>query len=145
MFFRSLVGISGCQNGSKLECKKTIILGVELLVNSDQEKAKNEIDIILSTGKSMIFLECKAGDVKQESVNKIRAVKKLYGGISTKSILVCYRQPRKDILEKCKDLDIEVFALQKSTKSKNQGDFIPLSSITTLNSKLTELVHKIEV
>lgn len=127
------------------ERKKEMLLSVELLTNSGSKMAKNEIDIILNTGKTMVFIECKSGNVKQQDVNKIRAVKRLYGGISSKSILVCLSLPRKDILEKCKDLDIEVFALQRRVNNKNSSDYIPLSDISNLNNKLTELVNKIEV
>ena len=85
------------------------ILSLELYSKSQNENIKNEIDIIINTGINLIFIECKSGIVKQEDLNKIRAVKKLYGGISSRSILVCKYKPRQDIIEKCHDLGIELF------------------------------------
>lgn len=125
--------------------KKEMLLSVEMLANIDHRIAKNEIDIILNTGKTMIFIECKSGNVRQEDVNKMRAVKRLYGGISSKSILVCFKLPRKAILEKCNDLGIEIFAIQKSSENKKRPGVVPLSSISTLNRKLSQLVSTVEV
>lgn len=126
------------------EHKKELLVGVEMLANSDHKFAKNEIDIILNTGKNMIFIECKSGNVNQSDINKMRVVKRMYGGISSRSILVCFKLPRKDILERCIDLDIDVFALQRRSKSKHKG-FVPISSMNQLNTKLTELVNKNQI
>ena len=114
------------QAARKWEKKKEMLVGVELLANSDEKFAKNEIDIVLNTGKNMIFIECKSGNVKQEDINKMRVVKRLYGGISSRSILVCYKLPRRDVLEKCADLGIDVFALQGKAKGKSRGGFVPI-------------------
>jgi len=70
---------------------------------------KNEIDIVVNTCRNLIFIECKSGNVKQDDINKIRAVKRLYGGIASRSILVCKYKPRPDIIEKCSDLGIAIF------------------------------------
>jgi hypothetical protein len=128
------------------ELKKEIMVGVELLTNSKQKYAKNEIDIILNTGQNMIFIECKSGNVKQEDVNKMRAVKEMYGGISSRSILVCRKLPRRNILEKCSDLGIDVFALkeEKWYKGKIQG-YHTITSLKQLNIKLTNLTKKTQL
>jgi len=86
-----------------------LYLNVELYSKSVNENIKNEIDIVINTGRKLIFIECKSGNVKQEDINKIRAVKRLYGGIASKSILVCKYKPRLDIIEKCNDLGIAIF------------------------------------
>lgn len=129
----------------KWDKKKEMLVGVELLANSDQKFAKNEIDIILNTGKKMIFIECKSGNVKQEDINKMRVVKRLYGGISSRSILVCCQLPRKDVLEKCQDLGIDVFALQRYATKKNQRSFVPLSDISQLPLRLEKLILSAEI
>lgn len=84
-------------------------LNVELYSKTTIKNIKNEIDIVINTGRNLIFIECKSGTVKQEDINKIRAVKRLYGGISSRSILVCKYKPRPDLIEKCNDLGIAIF------------------------------------
>lgn len=128
----------------KWEHKNELLVGVEMLANSNEKFSKNEIDIILNTGKNMIFIECKSGNVNQSDVNKMKVVKRMYGGISSRSILVCFKLPRKNVLERCLDLDIDVFALQRRSKSKHKG-FVPITSMNQLNTKLSELVNKNQI
>ena len=132
------------QTVRKWKHKKEILVGVELLANADVQFSKNEIDIIVNTGNNMIFIECKSGHVKQEDINKMRVVRRLYGGISSRSILVCRKLPRKDVLEKCNDLGVHVFALHKySGKGKNRQTSI--SSLSQLNDRLSGLIGRMEV
>ena len=84
-------------------------LNLELFSKKLEQNVKNEIDIVVNSGHKLIFIECKSGIVKQEDINKIRAVKRLYGGVASKSILVSKYKPREDIIEKCIDLGIDVF------------------------------------
>lgn len=100
-----LVVADSIKNWNKIHEMK---LNVELY-SKTTSSIKNEIDIVINTGKTLIFIECKSGNVKQEDINKIRAVKRLYGGIASKTILVCKYKPRPDIIEKCKDLGILIF------------------------------------
>ena len=82
-----------------------------------------EIDILINTGKKLIFVECKSGLVKQEDINKMKIVKQTYGGVIAKSILVCRELPSQSIIEKCKELDIELFysfALNKELNPLNK-------------------------
>ena len=88
---------------------KELFLGFELNFKSDKNTTKNEIDILINTGKKLIFIECKSGLVKQEDINKMKIVKQTYGGVIAKSILVCRELPNPSIIEKCKELDIELF------------------------------------
>lgn len=106
---------------------------------------KNEIDIILNTGKNLIFIECKSGNVTQGDVNKIRSVNRLYGGVSSKSILVCRYIPRKDLLEKCNDLGIEVFAFQTSYITNQHTQLTPFKNLNDLLKKLDQLVLRLEI
>jgi hypothetical protein len=84
-------------------------MGLEVFSKTEQGAIKNEIDILINTGFNLIFIECKSGDVIQEDINKIRVVKRLYGGLASRSILICKYSPRKSVIEKCKDLGIDVF------------------------------------
>ena len=60
-------------------------------------------------GRKLIFVECKSGNVKQEDINKMKIIKDTYGGVISKSILVSRFLPTKNIIEKCEELNIEVF------------------------------------
>lgn len=88
---------------------KEVLLSFELTFKSNKQVAKNEIDILINTGKKLIFIECKSGLVKQEDINKMKIVKQTYGGVISKSILVSRELPNPSIREKCKELDIELF------------------------------------
>ena len=88
---------------------KEIIVQCELPFKSDSKALKNEIDILLNTGNKLIFVECKSGNIKQEDINKMKVIKQTYGGIISKSLLVSRFIPSQSILEKCKELDIEVY------------------------------------
>ena len=118
------------------------LLNVDIETKSTQGISKNEIDIVLNTGKNLIFIECKSGNVNQSDINKIRAVKRLYGGVSSKSILVCRYSPRKELLEKCADLGIDVFIFNPG-KTGNPNLF-PLGNINDINKKLDRLIQSLE-
>jgi hypothetical protein len=94
---------------SKWNKAKEVLVKCELPFKTDTQTTKNEIDILINTGKKLIFVECKSGNVKQEDINKMRVIKQTYGGIISKSILVSRYLPSTTILEKCKELDIEIF------------------------------------
>lgn len=105
-------------------------IGVEILSKTEKGEIKNEIDILVNTGYNLIFVECKSGDVLQEDINKMRVVKRLYGGLVSRSILICKYSPRKSIIEKCQDLGIDVF-------------YIP--NINGILPKLEQLLKKYEL
>ena len=88
---------------------KEIISQCELPFKTDDKTLKNEIDILVNTGKKLIFIECKSGNIKQEDINKMKVIKQTYGGVISKSLLVSRYMPTQSIMEKCKELDIEVF------------------------------------
>jgi hypothetical protein len=108
---------------AKAKNYKELFLGFELTFKADKQVTKNEIDILINTGKKLIFIECKSGLVKQEDINKMKIVKQTYGGVIAKSILVCRELPSQSIIEKCKELDIELFysfALNKEVNPLNK-------------------------
>lgn len=88
---------------------KELLIQCELPFKTDTLTTKNEIDVLVNLGGKLIFIECKSGMVKQDDINKMRIVKDTYGGIISKSLLVCRFMPSSTMLEKCKELNIEVF------------------------------------
>lgn len=114
-----------------------ILIQCELPFKSDNQITKNEIDVLINMGNRLIFVECKSGIVKQEDINKIRVIKETYGGIISKSILVSRFMPPKTIMEKCKELDIEVFFCSIGKKQVN--------SLSNLSRQLNKLEQRLSI
>lgn len=108
-----------------------IILHCELPFKTDNKALKNEIDILINTGNKLIFVECKSGNIKQEDINKMKVIKQTYGGLISKSLLVSRYMPSQSIMEKCKELDIEVFYVYAFQRVIN-----PLKDIHKILDKL---------
>lgn len=115
---------------------KEMLVKCELPFKTDMNTTKNEIDILLNTGKKLIFVECKSGIVRQEDINKMKVIKQTYGGLISKSILVSRFIPNSTILEKCKELDVEVFYCYAFNKQVNPFNKL-ISKLEDLNKKLT--------
>ena len=111
---------------------KELLIQCELPFKTDQNTTKNEIDILVNIEGKLIFVECKSGNIKQEDVNKMRIIKDTYGGVISKSLLVCRFMPSTTIIEKCKELNIEVFF-----------SFVGKNQINPLN-KLIDTLNKLE-
>lgn len=121
---------------SKWDKAKELLVKCELPFKTNTKIPKNEIDILVNTGKKLIFVECKSGNVLQEDINKMRVVKQTYGGIISKSILVSRFMPNSTILEKCKELDIEVFYCYSSPRQISQLNKL-ISILNGLEKKVT--------
>lgn len=76
----------------------------------DSRKTKNEVDVLLNDEQKLIFIECKSGQVTQDDVYKIDAVRETYGGDISRAVLASYYPVNDELLEKCEDLRINVFA-----------------------------------
>jgi hypothetical protein len=94
---------------SKWPYAKELMIQCELKFKTDETENKNEIDVLINLGRKLIFVECKSGDVKQEDINKMRVIRETYGGAISRSILVSQHIPKGTIIEKCRELDIEIF------------------------------------
>ncbi|MDO9253904.1 MAG: DUF1887 family CARF protein [Bacteroidales bacterium] len=115
---------------------KELLIQCELPFKSDNKTTKNEIDILINLGRKLIFIECKSGMVKQEDINKIKIVKDTYGGVISKSLLVCRFAPSQNILEKCKELSIGVFYCYDGSNLINPLCEL-VSSLDKLDKRLT--------
>jgi len=116
---------------------REVHLSLAIKSNSNIKLDKNEIDILINTGQKILFIECKSGKVTQSDINKMRAIGKFYGGISSKSILVSYYKPQANLIEKCQDFGIEVFYLEEFNKQH-----VKLYSIS---KKLDFMLSKLEL
>lgn len=117
---------------SKWTKAKELLIQCELPFKTDTNTTKNEIDVLVNIGGKLIFVECKSGTVKQEDINKMRVVKDTYGGVISKSLLVSRFMPSTTIIEKCKELNIEIFYC-----------FLGRNQINSL-SKLIDTLDKLE-
>jgi hypothetical protein len=115
---------------------KEQLVQFELAFRTDKGVKKNEIDILINLGSKLIFVECKSGHVRQEDINKMRVIKETYGGVISKSILVTRFLPNPMIIEKCKELDVEVFCCYAFKQNDN-------SALKKLIPKLEELERKL--
>ncbi len=93
--------------------------------NSNDEKVKNEIDILINNKNNLIFLECKSGFITQDDVYKMDSVRETYGGDSSVSALASYYPLDPVIKEKCRDLDIKVFAPRTTEERINFINTLP--------------------
>ena len=116
---------------------KELFVQCTLPFKNDGTYMKNEIDVLINIGHKLIFIECKSGKVKHDDINKMRVVKDVYGGIISKSILVCLEMPSATIMEKCKELNIEVFYLFLGKNKLN--DLNKLSGILDSFEKKTSI------
>ncbi len=99
---------------------------VVFLLNDDPEKkTKNEVDVLLNNHQEMIFIECKSGRVTQNDIYKIDAVRETYGGDISHAVLASFHPVEPDIIEKCEDLQINIFAPASSAERKYHVDQLP--------------------
>lgn len=78
--------------------------------NEKDTHPKNEIDVLLNNQQKLIFIECKSGNVTQNDIYKIDAVRETYGGDISQAVLTSYYPIDESLQEKCKDLQIYLFA-----------------------------------
>ncbi len=92
-----------------------IYLSVKFPYLSNQSFDKNEVDILINDSGKLIFVECKAGVVTSEHIDRIKNRKDTFGGLISKSILVTRfsletnfnTHVSKNLVEKCKEYGIE--------------------------------------
>ncbi|MDL2222046.1 DUF1887 family CARF protein [Parabacteroides sp. OttesenSCG-928-N08] len=78
--------------------------------DTGRSQAKNEVDVLLNDEQKLIFIECKSGAVTQYDIYKIDGVRETYGGDISRAVLASY-YPLDDLMrEKCRDLQIHLFA-----------------------------------
>lgn len=73
-------------------------------------QAKNEVDVLVNNKQKLIFIECKSGQVTQNDVYKIDGVRETYGGDISRAVLASYYPVDDYLQEKCRDLQINLFA-----------------------------------
>lgn len=78
--------------------------------NKQGYQAKNEVDVLVNNNQKLIFIECKSGHINQHDIYKIDGVRETYGGDISRAVLASYYPVDQHLREKCKDLQIHLFA-----------------------------------
>lgn len=91
----------------------------------DNSRTKNEVDVLLNNQQKLIFIECKSGQVTQNDVYKVDAVRETYGGDISLAVLASYYPVEPNLQEKCKDLQINLFAPAYFDDRINHLDRLP--------------------
>ncbi len=78
--------------------------------NDASSQAKNEVDVLVNSKQKLIFIECKSGQVTQNDIYKIDGVRETYGGDISRAVLASYYPVDDYLKEKCRDLQINLFA-----------------------------------
>ncbi|NSW45392.1 MAG: DUF1887 family protein [Bacteroidales bacterium] len=100
---------------SKWNHAKQIILNCDF--QTKEGALKNEVDVIVNTGKKLLFVECKTQVYNSTDIDKFASVIRNYGGLGTKGILITEVDINKNVLEKCEDNGLLTFCL-------NQGNYM---------------------
>ncbi|MDH6358836.1 DUF1887 family CARF protein [Parabacteroides sp. PF5-9] len=75
-----------------------------------KNQAKNEVDVLVNNKQKLIFIECKSGQITQNDIYKMDGVRETYGGDISRAVLASYYPLDHSLQEKCKDLQIHLFA-----------------------------------
>ena len=74
---------------------------------------KNEVDIIVNTGKKILFVECKTQITTSTDIDKFSSVVKGYGGTGSKGLFVTDAKMKGLSIEKCEERRILHFSLKE--------------------------------
>jgi len=123
------------QSVNKWKQKVDLYTNVILPYKNEDSQSKNEIDVLVNTGKRLVFIECKSGNILASDINKIKAVRETYGGRIARSLLVSKYKPKSHIIEKCQELDIDIFYCYEGYKNK-------VTELDEICRKLDQLIKK---
>jgi hypothetical protein len=74
----------------------------------------NEVDIIVNTGKKLLFVECKTQVFNSIDIDKFATVIRNYGGLGSKGLLVTDAKLRSNVKEKCNKSGILTFSFKNT-------------------------------
>ena len=78
------------------------------LKDKDDTKDKNEVDILVNVGNTLLFVECKSGSFNQDNVYKLNSVRKTYGGERSKAAIISFYPYDKALDEKAKENNVDI-------------------------------------
>lgn len=93
----------------------------------------NEVDIIVNTGKKLLFVECKTQIKDSNDVDKFASVVRNYGALGSKALFITYWRMLPNGVEKCKNNRISGYNMHKRNES---------SHIENLKILLNQIINK---
>lgn len=100
-------------------------------------KDKNEVDILVNIGNTLVFIECKSGNITQDNVYKMEYVRQTYGSEKSKSVLFSFYPINKHIKEKLKDSLIDSIA---PNSLSNQSTFL-----MNVEARMVQIVESLKL
>lgn len=81
-----------------------------------KNRDKNEIDVLVNIGNTLLFVECKSGWFDQNNIYKLSTVAKTYGSYKSQALLAVYSQQniKPDLSEKAKEGNIKFLVPNES-------------------------------
>ncbi|MGD9488781.1 MAG: DUF1887 family CARF protein [Calditrichaceae bacterium] len=95
---------------SKLFDNAGLGVTIEWKLSQSINNPKNELDVVLVKNDSLYIIECKAGKVAAEDINKIKSYKNLLGGSFCIPVIVSYFQLSEAMEEKLSENKIPFFS-----------------------------------
>lgn len=92
---------------------------------------KNEIDVLVNIGNTLLFVECKSGSFTQDNIYKLRSVCQTYGSYKSKGCIVEFRETcvKPELKEKAKDDNIQII--------------VPNRNLGNLSQQLNEIIYSL--
>lgn len=84
----------------------------------ESKDIKNEIDVLVNLGTTMLFIECKSGAITQDNISKLNTVRQTYGSYQSKAVIISLYSVRPELHEKAKENNIDIFEVPKGDLSK---------------------------
>lgn len=101
---------------SRWDKAKEVWMNVEFPYRSSLPK--NEIDIIVNTGKRLLFVECKTQIPDNTNIDKFSKAVRNYGGMASKALFITESEMKDRTIEKCEQNDVLHFSLDGGRPSE---------------------------
>lgn len=89
---------------------------VNCVFPSQQNKPKNEVDVLVNVGQKALFVECKTKISKINDIDKFKSVTKNYGGLGSKGIFVSFSDEEPEKMEKMNDNGLLFYSLKNGVE-----------------------------
>lgn len=84
----------------------------------ESKDIKNEIDVLVNLGTTMLFIECKSGLITQDNISKLNTVRQTYGSYQSKAIIISYNNVKAELHEKADENNIDIFEAPNGNLAK---------------------------
>lgn len=101
---------------SRWDKAKDVWMNVEFPYKSNLPK--NEIDIIVNTGKRVVFVECKTQIPDNTNIDKFSKAVRNYGGMACKALFITESTMTDRTIEKCEQNDVLHYSLEGGNASE---------------------------